>query len=493
MVARKLGLLALLALCALALSACSGDFVVTVNPDASGQIWMSYTVDDGTPPPDPDALDERRSAGYEVILNEGEGSWTLALEKVFTRMTAASINEVLETELIGEAPAFQTVRTPEGLYVRLDGEYDLTDQPLGDGFTGTLVLPVPVKTTNADVVSEDGCTLSWNLRPERMRFLAETYRPEELAAQSPAPTAGPDEPADEPIAEPIAEPTAAPDEPIAEPTNEPTVEPTNEPTNEPTDEPAVKPTPEPRAALETHFSVLVGDVAFAGGAAGAPDVDASLAPARVYETLPGEVWVHAGDGEAVVSIGRKYYMLLANNSLAHIACAPDGGVKLTLARGTLLLDALDLPEAEHIALDAPQGTFALNAGAYALEADEGHLQALVLKGGCAFTPEGGEAARGGDQQYFDMATGGVPEFEDFDARALYYEVFERPNALLALTGRDLGALAFGPRGDTIVWYTKGGKYYHAVSDCGTMKRAEKHTYDEALAAGKGRCPYCHDQ
>lgn len=45
-------------------------------------------------------------------------------------------------------------------------------------------------------------------------------------------------------------------------------------------------------------------------------------------------------------------------------------------------------------------------------------------------------------------------------------------------------------GETVVYFTDNGTYYHSVSDCSGMKNAKEHTLDEAAAYGKQRCEVC---
>lgn len=47
-----------------------------------------------------------------------------------------------------------------------------------------------------------------------------------------------------------------------------------------------------------------------------------------------------------------------------------------------------------------------------------------------------------------------------------------------------------PQPETCVYFTNGGKYYHAAQDCGGMMGAQKGSEDEALALGKSPCPVC---
>ena len=47
-----------------------------------------------------------------------------------------------------------------------------------------------------------------------------------------------------------------------------------------------------------------------------------------------------------------------------------------------------------------------------------------------------------------------------------------------------------PLPESDVYFTKGGKYYHAVQDCGGMIGARAGTVDEAVALGKFPCPVC---
>ena len=53
-----------------------------------------------------------------------------------------------------------------------------------------------------------------------------------------------------------------------------------------------------------------------------------------------------------------------------------------------------------------------------------------------------------------------------------------------------GANTERPLPESDVYFTTGGKYYHAVQDCGGMMGAQKGSEDEALALGKYPCPVC---
>lgn len=46
-------------------------------------------------------------------------------------------------------------------------------------------------------------------------------------------------------------------------------------------------------------------------------------------------------------------------------------------------------------------------------------------------------------------------------------------------------------GETLVWHTSDGKWYHRASVCGSMSNARQHTLKSAVANGKTACPYCH--
>ena len=47
-----------------------------------------------------------------------------------------------------------------------------------------------------------------------------------------------------------------------------------------------------------------------------------------------------------------------------------------------------------------------------------------------------------------------------------------------------------PMGETAVWFTSDGRWYHKDESCGTMRAAKRYTLSEALRQKKTRCPYC---
>jgi len=47
-----------------------------------------------------------------------------------------------------------------------------------------------------------------------------------------------------------------------------------------------------------------------------------------------------------------------------------------------------------------------------------------------------------------------------------------------------------PMGETTVWFTSDGRWYHKDASCGTMRGAKRHTLNEAIRQKKTRCPYC---
>lgn len=46
-------------------------------------------------------------------------------------------------------------------------------------------------------------------------------------------------------------------------------------------------------------------------------------------------------------------------------------------------------------------------------------------------------------------------------------------------------------GETMVWHTSNGKWYHKASECGTMSNASQYTLASAVSKGKTACPYCY--
>ena len=177
---KKIAIISILLLLVLALSGCvKVDYTTKINKDGSGEISYTYEMDKAVigamNQTNQTALDERiavaESSGYEIEEYEtAEAVGFKATKKVQDITEKSFITEVFNSEYVADEDTskINIKKTLFGKKYSQKATIDLTSlekmKELGMKLTYRVELPVKVGKTNANEISENKKTISWNLK-----------------------------------------------------------------------------------------------------------------------------------------------------------------------------------------------------------------------------------------------------------------------------------------------------------------------------------------